>query len=140
MAGRVAPGNAVRMSSRVFRDEPERSPLRVPHPGRGRRWDRRAVEAWRSLTAEPFVQWWRPSDRATAVRWMHLLDRLYVLLDDPQSSPGAIKALAGEVRSLERELGASPMSRSNLRWEQVDSPRKRTSEVRTLRMADLERM
>jgi hypothetical protein len=96
------------------------------------------VQAWRALMGEPFVASWRPSDHATAVRWMHLLNRLYLLIDDPSSSPGALKALAGEVRSLERELGASPMARANLRWDVESARPAPTGVMRTVRLSDID--
>lgn len=113
MAGRVAPKAGSRKP--VAEYDATVAPTRpLPHPGRGRAWDRRARDAWRALTSEPWTADWSGSDHALAVRWLHLQQAFWEAYD-AGATPSSLKSLNAELRAMEQSLFASPASRQQNR-------------------------
>lgn len=86
----------------------------IPHPGKGRSWDRRTRQAWQALVSEPWTADWSSSDLALATRWCHLQQVFWEAIDRGES-PSALKSLNAELRAMEASLFASPRARVEVR-------------------------
>lgn len=94
MPGRLAPGPGSRRAVAGYDPAVELPKRQIPHPGRGKAWDRRTRQAWVALTT----------------RWCHLQQVFWEALDRGES-PSALKSLNAELRAMEASLFASPAAR-----------------------------
>ena len=134
MVNRLGPRTSYLRSVARFDPEAEVPKRPIPHPGRGRSWDRRSRQAWIALTSEPWTSNWSPSDVALATRWIFLQQAFWVTLDDGASA-ASLKSLNAELRAMESSLFASPASRQANRV--VPQASRATRKASTLNVADL---
>ncbi len=109
----------------------------MPHSPRGHSWHKDSISAWKSVTASGLVGTLLPMDEPALLRWFKVLDRLNHALDDPASTPGALKSLSAEIRLLEQSLGLSPLARVQMRLAPSEPKRSGTATVRSISVADL---
>lgn len=132
---RMTPGASSRRPTAGYDPSAVVPKRQIPHPGKGKAWDRRTRQAWQALVSEPWTADWSASDLALATRWCHLQQVFWEAIDRNES-PSALKSLNAELRAMEASLFASPRARVEARMTPSKGPRG-VRQVSTVSAVDL---
>lgn len=82
-----------------------------------RSWHPLVVSWWSDIWSSPMAPEWQASDVHGLFELAGLMHRYWLAVDDPDTSPASLAALAGQLRQGRQQYGLSPLDRRRLEWE-----------------------